>query len=63
MDKKSPILNKILSSVVSFLLLFQSFAPSLVYAQEATSTAAVETTPSPSIEPSPSPESTPTPTP
>jgi len=59
-DKKSPILNKILSSVVSFLLLFQSFAPSLVYAQEATSTAAVETTPSPSIEPSPSPESTPT---
>lgn len=59
MNKKDVILNKILNSFVSILLVFQSFAPSVLYAQEATSTATVETTPSPSVEPTPTPSGEP----
>lgn len=60
MYKRSAVLNKVLNIIVSSLLVFQSFAPGLLYAQEVSSTTAVEPTPSPSVELTPSPESTPT---
>lgn len=47
MNKKSLILNKILNFLVSFLLIFQSFAPTLLYAQEVSPSPLVESTPAP----------------
>jgi hypothetical protein len=65
MSKKLRLINKILSSFVAFLLVFQSFSvyflaqPRSVYAEDATPTPIETTTPAPEDTSTPAPIETP----